>query len=131
LNTGLLLPDGSVRELESHASVLRDSGAKIVNVLLVSRDVTARRETEARLREQASLLDRARDAIVATDLEHRIFYWNTSAERLYGWKPGEVFGQRLDMVGLGADPAKFAAARAELLANGEVARRFPSPDQNR
>jgi PAS domain S-box-containing protein len=115
----LLLPDGSVRELESHASVLRDSAARIVNVLLVSRDVTARREAEARLREQASLLDRARDAIVATDLDHRIFYWNASAERLYGWKAGEVFGQRLDMLELDFDPTRFAAARAQLLASGE------------
>jgi PAS domain S-box-containing protein len=108
-----------VRELESHASVLRDAAARIVNVLLVSRDVTARRETEARLREQASLLDRARDAIVATDLDHRIFYWNASAERLYGWKAGEVFGRRLDALELGFDPTRFAAARAQLLATGE------------
>ena len=115
----LLMPDGGVRELESHASVLRDSAARIVNVLLVSRDVTARRETEARLREQASLLDRARDAIVATDLDHRIFYWNSSAERLYGWKAGEVFGQRLDMLELGFDPARFATARAQMLSSGE------------
>src|SRR5688572_9921816 len=115
----LLMPDGSVRELESHASVLRDSAARIVNVLLVSRDVTARRETEARLREQASLLDRARDAIVATDLDHRIFYWNSSAERLYGWKAGEVFGQRLDMLELEFDHTRFATARSQLLATGE------------
>ena len=115
----LMLPDGSVRELESHASVLRDAAARIVNVLLVARDVTARREAEARLQEQASLLDRARDAIVATDLDHRIFYWNASAERLYGWKAGEVFGHRLDSLELGFEPTRFAAARAELLASGE------------
>jgi PAS domain S-box-containing protein len=91
----------------------------VVNVLLVSRDVTSRHEAEARLREQASLLDRARDAILATDLDHRIAYWNASAERLYGWKAAEVFGQRLDSLDLGYDPARFALARAELLASGE------------
>lgn len=115
----LLLPDGGVREIESHASVLRDSAARVVHVLLVSRDVTARREAEARLREQASLLDRARDAIIATDLDHRIAYWNASAERLYGWKAGEVFGHRLDTLELGYDPTRFAVARAQLLATGE------------
>jgi PAS domain S-box-containing protein len=115
----LLVPDGSLREIESHASVLRDSGARVVHVLLVSRDVTARREAEGRLREQASLLDRARDAIIATDLEHRIAYWNASAERLYGWKAGEVFGHRLDTLELGYDPTRFAVARAQLLATGE------------
>lgn len=115
----LLLPDGSLREIESHASVLRDSAARVVHVLLVSRDVTSRREAEARLREQASLLDRARDAIIATDLDHRIAYWNASAERLYGWKAGEVFGHRLDTLELGYDPTRFAVARAQLLATGE------------
>lgn len=115
----LLLADGSTRQLESHASALRDSAARIVNVLVVSRDVTARYEADARLREQASLLDRARDAIVATDLDHRIAYWNASAERLYGWKAGEVFGRRLDELALGFDPARFATARAQLLATGE------------
>ena len=115
----LRLVNGSERQLESHASVLRDGHGAIVNVLLVSRDVTVRREAEVRLREQASLLDRARDAIVATDIEHRIAYWNASAERLYGWKAGEVYGHRLDELGLGFDPARFATARAQLLASGE------------
>src|SRR3954468_18296366 len=115
----LLLADGSVRQLESHSSVLRDGAGNVANVLLVSRDVTARREAEARLREQASLLDRARDAIVATDIERRIAYWNASAERLYGWKATEVFGHRLDEVGLDFDRARFATAHAQLLQTGE------------
>jgi PAS domain S-box-containing protein len=115
----LVRTDGTVRQLESHFSVLRDATGAPVNVLLVARDITARREADARLREQASLLDRARDAIVATDLEHRIAYWNTSAERLYGWKAAEVFGQRLDALGLGFDPARFSAAHTQLLASGE------------
>lgn len=115
----LVLPGGSQRQLESHLSILRDGSGGIANALLVSRDVTARREAEARLREQASLLDRARDAIIATDLDHRVAYWNASAERLYGWKAGEVFGHRLDDLGLGFDSARFATARAKLLCTGE------------
>ena len=45
-----------------------------------------------RLAEQASLLDKAQDAIIVRDLEHRITYWNKSAERLYGWTAAEVIG---------------------------------------
>lgn len=115
----LRLGNGSERQIESHAGVVRGADGHIASVVLVYRDVTARREAEARLREQASLLDRARDAIVATDLEHRIAYWNASAERLYGWKAGEVFGHRLDALDLGFDPVRFAAARAHLMATGE------------
>ncbi|MES2693840.1 MAG: response regulator [Verrucomicrobiota bacterium] len=77
------------------------------------------RRAEARLREQASLLDRARDAIVATDLEHRIAYWNASAERLYGWKAAEVVGRKLDELGLDFEPVRFAAARQQLMSTGE------------
>ena len=115
----LVLSDGSVRQVESHGSVLCDAAGRTANVLVVSHDVTARRESEVRLREQASLLDKARDAIVATDLEHRISYWNASAERLYGWKASAVYGRRLDELDLGFDPARFTAARTELLASGE------------
>jgi two-component system cell cycle sensor histidine kinase/response regulator CckA len=79
----------------------------------------ARREAESRLREQAALLDKARDAIVATDLDLRIAYWNTSAERLYGWKAAEVFGRKLEELNLGFDLARFEVARRQLFAKGE------------
>lgn len=115
----LVLPDGRVRQIECQSSVLRDGDGGVINVLLVSRDITERREAEARLHEQASLLDRARDAIIATDLEHRIAYWNASAERLYGWTASEVYGYRLDQLDLGFDPARFAAAKAQVIATGE------------
>jgi PAS domain S-box-containing protein len=77
------------------------------------------RHNEARLREQASLLDKARDAIIATDMTHRINYWNASAERLYGWRAAEVFGRRLEEVSLGYEPTRFATAHAQLLTGGE------------
>jgi PAS domain S-box-containing protein len=46
-----------------------------------------------RLAEQASLLDKAQDAIIVRDLDHRITYWNKSAERLYGWTAEERLGK--------------------------------------
>jgi PAS domain S-box-containing protein len=48
---------------------------------------------DARIRHQASLLDKAQDAILVRDLEHRIIYWNKSAERLYGWSQLQALGQ--------------------------------------
>ena len=115
----LAVPGVGVRHVEYQFTVVRDASRTISHVLLVGRDVTERKEAEARLQEQASLLDRARDAIIATDLEHRIAYWNTSAERLYGWKAAEVFGRRLDQLDLGFEPARFATARELVLARGE------------
>src|SRR5262245_25474034 len=48
------------------------------------------------LREQASLLDKTRDAIFVMDLDHRITYWNKGAERMYGWTPREAIGEVAD-----------------------------------
>ncbi len=43
--------------------------------------------------EKASLLDLSRDAILVCGLEHRVTYWNKSAERLYGWTSAEAIGR--------------------------------------
>jgi len=51
-----------------------------------------REDTDLRLRRQASLLDQAQDAIIVYGIDHRVLYWNKSAERLYGWQADEVGG---------------------------------------
>ncbi len=111
--------DGSVHQIEAQGSAVRDADNRVVNILLVSRDVTARRESAARLRDQASLLDKARDAIVATGTDRRITYWNASAERLYGWTFSEVVGRRLDEIDLGFDATRFSAAHEQVMSSGE------------
>ena len=53
-----------------------------------------RKEAEQRIREQAQLLDKARDAILAHNMDGDIVYWNKGAERLTGWSREEVLGER-------------------------------------
>jgi len=43
--------------------------------------------------EKASLLELSRDAILVCGLDHRVTYWNKSAERLYGWSAAEAVGR--------------------------------------
>jgi len=52
-----------------------------------------RKQAEQRIREQAQLLDRARDAILAYDMDGKIVYWNKGAERLTGWTRDEIRGR--------------------------------------
>lgn len=56
------------------------------------RDAFIQRQ-EARLQEQAELLDLAEDIIMVLDQQHRILFWNHGAEEKYGWLKGEVIGQ--------------------------------------
>lgn len=43
--------------------------------------------------EKASLLELSRDAILVCGLDHRVTYWNKSAERFYGWTAAEAIGR--------------------------------------
>jgi PAS domain S-box-containing protein len=54
-----------------------------------------RKQAEAKLSEQATLLDKAQDAIIVRDLEDKVVFWNQSAERLYGWAAVEMVGESL------------------------------------
>ncbi len=70
-----------------------------------------------RIFEQAALLDKAKDAIVAFDLEGKVSFWNNGAEKAYGWSAEEIRGRKIHE--LGKDPAPMQTAQAETLRAGE------------
>ncbi|HEX3894227.1 MAG TPA: ATP-binding protein [Terracidiphilus sp.] len=53
------------------------------------------RESEARFRTRADLLELASEAIIVRDLNGVIQFWNAGAEALYGWTIEEAVGQDL------------------------------------
>ncbi|HVW20602.1 MAG TPA: response regulator [Opitutaceae bacterium] len=115
----LVMPTGAIRHIEALASVIRDASGMVTNVLVVARDVTARREAEVRLREQAALLDKADDAILVRALDgEKVTYWNKGAERLYGWTAEEMAapGAYSQIVRAGDQTQK---AQKALMAEGE------------
>jgi diguanylate cyclase (GGDEF)-like protein/PAS domain S-box-containing protein len=81
----------SDRQSDFIASILRIFAARASAEL-------ERREADARIREQASLLDKAKDAIVVRGLDNRIRFWNKGAERLYGWTADEVVGRSIEEI---------------------------------
>lgn len=85
---------GRIRHLESQWSVIHDNDNRIVSVLMVARDVTEREQSAETIRSQAELLNQARDAIFVRDMDQRVTYWNRGAERIYGWKAGEIIGKK-------------------------------------
>lgn len=63
-------------------------------VLAIIRDITDRKQAEQRIRFQASLLDQVHNAVLATDGDDRIIYWNQFATRLYLWPAELAMGRR-------------------------------------
>ena len=92
---------GARRLRVAMAGIELDEGER--RLLLMAEDVTEEqrlreeaRANAARYRDQASLLDKARDAIMVRDVDGRMQFWNKGAERLYGWTADEVLGKRID-----------------------------------
>jgi PAS domain S-box-containing protein len=72
----------------------------------------SRHETERLLRDQASILDKAGDAIAITDSQNRVTFWNQSAARTFGWTANEAIGREdVDLFGHNAS-AEIQAARS-------------------
>jgi len=104
--------DGGTGVFDVHAQPVPEG------VFVLSIDVTERKKSEMKLREQAALLDCSRDAILVRDLEHHILYWNRGAEMLYGWRAAEVLGRSIEEL-LYRDPTAFREATAMVKSQGE------------
>ncbi|MFQ4146741.1 response regulator [Chlorogloeopsis sp. ULAP02] len=55
-------------------------------------------EQNLQICEQAALLDITTDAIIVKDLDNQIYFWNKGAESLYGWKPQEAIGKKVNQL---------------------------------
>ena len=64
--------------------------------MLVFRDITERKITEAAIQRQAELIDLSPDAIIVKMLDGNITFWSKGAEKLYGWTEDEAIGQTTD-----------------------------------
>jgi diguanylate cyclase (GGDEF)-like protein/PAS domain S-box-containing protein len=100
---GIDVACGGMRLRVSVAGIEVDHGER--RMLVVVEDVTEEqrlreqaREHAARHRDQASLLDKARDAIIVRGIDGRVQFWNKGAERLYGWRADEMLGEPVETV---------------------------------
>ena len=99
--------------LRLHASPTTDGAVVYV------RDVTRRKEAEERSRFQAHLLDTVGEAVIATDPDGTIRYWNHAAEQLYGWAANEVLGLSVVEVVSGRQSQEQAAEIVRNLRAGQ------------
>ncbi|HKG22126.1 MAG TPA: PAS domain S-box protein [Blastocatellia bacterium] len=109
--------NGEEFPIEASISHAESNGLKLYTVII--RDITERKRTEGRLREQAALLDKAQDAILVRDLEDHILFWNHGAERIYGWPASEVTGKKIRDLIYMASLDLYEKAKQQLLENGE------------
>jgi PAS domain S-box-containing protein len=90
--------DGSELWTIISTSTLFNKNREFLGALCMLTDITERKRSEQKIREQASLLDVTTDAILVRDLGNKILFWNKSAERLYGWKVEEAIGKNANQL---------------------------------
>jgi PAS domain S-box-containing protein len=91
--------DGSLRHVEAIPNnQLADPILR--GVVVTFRDLTERVRAEEEVRFHARLLDAVGEAVIATDRQGKVVYWNRAAEESYGWSAEEATGRSVLEVAL-------------------------------
>ena len=107
LSPGRVLGVIHLQFLHGHRRQQRNESllAAVANTLA---GLIVRKQSEEQIVFQASLLGHVRNAVMATDLDGKIVYWNKFAQVLYGWEAGAVMGKAVFDVTVPEGDAKQA-----------------------
>ena len=83
-------------------SPIRDASDHVVGAVVTARDQTAQHRAERNLRSSEArgraIIETAVDAIILIDSRGRVEAFNPAAERLFGYRAGEVIGRNVSML---------------------------------
>jgi len=96
-----------------HNSPIVKSDGSFEGIIGVSWDISYELKTRDQLLLQSFLLDNVGQAVIASDLRGKIFFWNDYAEKMYGWKKEEIIGQTASI--LMTDDPKYKAQAYALM----------------
>ncbi|HMP82403.1 MAG TPA: ATP-binding protein, partial [Verrucomicrobiota bacterium] len=84
-----------------------------------ARQRSYRESVEEKIREQAALLDKASDAIIVLDMSETVVFWNSGAERVYGWSSQEALSLNAEQLLATQEVDVLAEAKKFVIEHGE------------
>ena len=85
-------------EFPVELTVIRDPSSDPPVFTGFVRDITARKRAEEAREQLAAIVESSDDAILGKTLDGIILSWNLGAERMYGYRAGEVVGQPVSLL---------------------------------
>jgi PAS domain S-box-containing protein len=99
-HTVLVARDGREIPIDDSGAPIRDQQGTVVGVVLVFRDITARKRAEEASLRLASIVEFSGDAIVSQRLDGVLLSWNAAAARMFGYSESEMVGQQLSTLAI-------------------------------
>jgi PAS domain S-box-containing protein len=115
IESQVITKNGEIRDVTIKANLIEVNGRKMLRG--VFRDITESRKSLEKVRFQARLLNAVGQAVIATDIEGNITYWNRAAEQVYGWSEAEVLGRNI----VDVTPAETSKEQATNILNRLIA----------
>ena len=117
-------PDGTLRDVDTTLVPVPAGDGASGGVASFSMDISERKRADATLRDSlarnrvlATMVERSTDSIHARDLDGNVTYWNQGAEQVTGFSAAEAIGQPLRSLHLrDKDDAELAAVLARIRA---------------
>ena len=88
-----LRKDNTSFPLSLNAQYHYDNQGQIKGIEAFVRDITVRKKAEEEIAYHALLLNKVNDAVIGTDSNFNITYWNKGAELMYGFTESEALGK--------------------------------------
>jgi PAS domain S-box-containing protein len=113
-HTILIRKDSTEVPIDDSGAPIKTAEGKTMGVVLVFRDITERKKSEAALQRQAALIDLSPDAIIVRKLDGTITFWSKGAEKLYGYTKEETIGKNTHRLFETQYPKPFEEIIAEI-----------------
>jgi diguanylate cyclase (GGDEF)-like protein/PAS domain S-box-containing protein len=101
------LPEGGTRSFDTYKIPLFNEDGSRQGLVVLGRDITARKEMEDRLRLAASIFEHSSEAMLITDAENNIINVNPAFTQITGYRADEVIGQNPRMFSSGRQDKAF------------------------